>query len=110
MLKIAFTRLLLARSLTFSVSIPLNLIPGSMILMGLLDINLVEAAGIEPASEDIAAKVSTSLVYILILASAAPIDTVRIGQSAKVSPSQQQTLYKGYPANRRLLEAAGALP
>jgi len=46
----------------------------------------------------------------LILASAAPIDTVRIGQSAKVSPLQQQTLYKGYPANRRPLEAAGALP
>ena len=47
---------------------------------------MVEAAGIEPASEDIATKTSTSLVYILNLASPAPIGPVRISQSAKVSP------------------------
>ena len=46
---------------------------------------MVEAAGIEPASEDIATKTSTSLVYNLILALTSPIDKVRIGQSAKVS-------------------------
>ncbi len=47
---------------------------------------MVEAAGIEPASEDIATKTSTSLVYNLILALPARIDTVRISQPAKVSP------------------------
>ena len=47
---------------------------------------MVEAAGIEPASEDIATRTSTSLVYNLILALTSPIDKVRIGQSAKVSP------------------------
>ena len=46
---------------------------------------LVEAAGIEPASEDIATRTSTSLVYNLILTLTSPIDKVRIGQSAKVS-------------------------
>jgi len=46
---------------------------------------MVEAAGIEPASEDIATRTSTSLVYNLILALTSPIDKVRIGQSAKVS-------------------------
>ena len=47
---------------------------------------MVEAAGIEPASEDIATKTSTSLVYNLILAFPARIDPVRISQPAKVSP------------------------
>ena len=47
--------------------------------------SMVEAAGIEPASEDIATRTSTSLVYNLILALTSPIDKVRIGQSAKVS-------------------------
>jgi hypothetical protein len=46
---------------------------------------MVEAAGIEPASEDIATRTSTSLVYNLILALTSLIDKVRIGQSAKVS-------------------------
>ena len=46
---------------------------------------MVEAAGIEPASEDIATRTSTSLVYNLNLALTSRIDEVRIGQSAKVS-------------------------
>ena len=48
--------------------------------------SMVEAAGIEPASEDIATRTSTSLVYNLNLASTAPVDKVRFSQSAKVSP------------------------
>jgi len=48
--------------------------------------SMVEAAGIEPASEDIATKTSTSLVCIFGLASAARTDTVPISQSAIVSP------------------------
>ena len=46
---------------------------------------MVEAAGIEPASEDIATRTSTSLVYNLNLALTSHIDKVRVGQSAKVS-------------------------
>ena len=47
---------------------------------------MVEAAGIEPASEDIATKTSTSLVYNLNLALPSRIDTVQVSQPAKVSP------------------------
>ena len=47
---------------------------------------MVEAAGIEPASEDIATRTSTSLVYNLNLALTSPLDKVRFSQSAKVSP------------------------
>jgi hypothetical protein len=46
---------------------------------------MVEAAGIEPASEDIATKTSTGLVYILNLAFPARTDTVLIGQPANIS-------------------------
>ena len=61
---------------------------------------LVEAAGIEPASEDLQPKISTCLFRVLILVRQDPLEPGSVKTSPlNISPHFQQARKLGYPAS-----------